>query len=241
MAFSTGRVAVALAATLCPRSVVLPEHHFAFRSTILAVSLDRHDVTARRLHPGLVAAKDGCLSLNGLDPVATCSSPLRARSLRGSALAAGGVPSLTSGPLRLVPRPWAPFSESRLAHHPCGCRHLSSLSCCCSLCGDSVRRRSACHGARIAYRATAGAACHTDPAKLACRHARQPRPCFDAGGSSRAYVCDNCTENGYTPKNPETYTCTACKKVTGGHGLFQSKNFQRAAKSGTQKCKGCFQ
>ena len=58
---------------------------------------------------------------------------------------------------------------------------------------------------------------------------------------SRAFVCDTCTENGYTPKNPETYTCSACEKVTGGHGLFQSKDFQRAAKRGTQKCKGCFQ
>ena len=57
----------------------------------------------------------------------------------------------------------------------------------------------------------------------------------------RAFVCDTCTENGYTTKNPKTYTCSACKKVTGGHGLFQSKNFPRAAKTGTQKCKGCFQ
>ena len=58
---------------------------------------------------------------------------------------------------------------------------------------------------------------------------------------SRAFVCDTCTENGYTTKNPKTYTCSACEKVTGGHGLFQSKHFQRAAKRGTQKCKGCFE
>ena len=58
---------------------------------------------------------------------------------------------------------------------------------------------------------------------------------------SRAFVCDTCTQRGYTTKNAETYTCSACKKVTGGHGLFQEKNFQRAAERGTQKCKGCFQ
>ena len=54
------------------------------------------------------------------------------------------------------------------------------------------------------------------------------------------YVCQACSANGYSLKNTETYTCSQCKQVTGGHGVFQSKDFQRAAKRGTQKCKGCF-
>ena len=57
---------------------------------------------------------------------------------------------------------------------------------------------------------------------------------------TRAFVCDMCAEKGYTTKDQKTYTCSACKNVTGGHGLFQTKNFQQAAARGTQKCRGCF-
>ena len=53
-------------------------------------------------------------------------------------------------------------------------------------------------------------------------------------------VWEVCTGKGYTPANTQTYTCASCKEVTGGHGLFQTKNFQQAAKRGTQKCKSCF-
>ena len=84
-----------------------------------------------------------------------------------------------------------------------------------------------------------GKRCLVDKCKTFVREENLPKT--HKNQSSRAYVCDNCTENGYTTKNPKTYTCSACEKVTGGHGLFQSKNFTQAAKSGKQKCKGCFQ
>ena len=57
--------------------------------------------------------------------------------------------------------------------------------------------------------------------------------------ASRPFVCEPCTKNGYSTKDTKTYVCANCKKVAGGHGLFQSKNFQQAAKRGTQRCKGC--
>ena len=45
---------------------------------------------------------------------------------------------------------------------------------------------------------------------------------------TRMFVCETCTEKGYTTANTHTYTCASCKEVTGGHGLFQTPNFRRA-------------
>ena len=58
--------------------------------------------------------------------------------------------------------------------------------------------------------------------------------------ATRGFVCETCTEQGYTSANTHTYTCASCEEVTGGHGLFQTPNFRRAVKRGTQKCKSCF-
>ena len=57
---------------------------------------------------------------------------------------------------------------------------------------------------------------------------------------SRPLVCDTCAGKGYSTRDTHTYVCCKCKNVSGGHGIFQSTNFQRAAKRGTQKCKSCF-
>ena len=57
---------------------------------------------------------------------------------------------------------------------------------------------------------------------------------------TRALVCEVCSEKGYTFANTETYTCASCKRVTGGQGLFQSRNLKRAAARGTQMCKACY-
>ena len=52
---------------------------------------------------------------------------------------------------------------------------------------------------------------------------------------SRPLVCDTCAGKGYSTRDTHTYVCYKCKNVSGGHGLFQSKGFQRAAKRGIQK------
>ena len=57
---------------------------------------------------------------------------------------------------------------------------------------------------------------------------------------TRAFVCDKCAKGGYTTKDQGTYTCSACKSVTGGHNLFQTKHFQQAVARGCQRCKNCF-
>ena len=64
-------------------------------------------------------------------------------------------------------------------------------------------------------------------------------PASEIKHRNRALICEECQKKGYTLRYTETYTCCVCQK-TGGSGIFQAQNLQRAKERGMQKCKTCF-
>ena len=55
---------------------------------------------------------------------------------------------------------------------------------------------------------------------------------------NRPLICEICAQKGYSLKDAETYTCSSCQQ-SGGRGIFQAKDFQRAVKRRNQKCTAC--